>query len=111
VGGKPLKKGVIQPLYAGTGRESRTISGPRAAAERDHVESATPAGGRWERAGTGQGRSPRPGLERGCLRRTRGRSGPLEGGEPTKRSERGGRLDGEVPIGAALQGATQGHGL
>ncbi len=41
VGGEPLKKGVIQLLYAGTGRES----GPRAAAERDHVESATPAGG------------------------------------------------------------------
>ncbi len=45
VGGEPLKKGVIQLLYAGTGWESRTISGPRAAAERDHVESATPAGG------------------------------------------------------------------
>jgi hypothetical protein len=44
VGGEPLKKGVIQLLYAGTGRESRTISGPRAAAERDHVESATPTG-------------------------------------------------------------------
>ncbi len=45
VGGGPLNKGVIQLLYAGTGRESRTISGPGAAAERDHVESATPAGG------------------------------------------------------------------
>ncbi len=45
VGGGPLNKGVIQLLYAGTGRESRTISGPRAAAERDHVESAAPTGG------------------------------------------------------------------
>jgi hypothetical protein len=45
VGGGPLNKGVIPLLYAGTGRESRTISGPRAAAERDHVESATPTGG------------------------------------------------------------------
>ena len=44
VGGGPLNKGVIQLLY-GTGRESRTISGPRAAAERDHVESATPTEG------------------------------------------------------------------
>jgi hypothetical protein len=44
VGGEPLKKGVIQLLYAGTGRESRTISGPRAAAERDHVELTTPTG-------------------------------------------------------------------
>ncbi len=45
VGGGPLNKGVIQLLSAGTGRESRTLSGPRAAAERDHVESATPTGG------------------------------------------------------------------
>jgi hypothetical protein len=45
VGGGPLNKGVIQLLYAGTGRESRTISGPRAAAERDHVESAKPTAG------------------------------------------------------------------
>ena len=36
---------------------------------------------------------------------------PLEGGEPIKRSERGGRLDGEVPALTALQGAAQGHGL
>jgi hypothetical protein len=45
VGGEPLSKGVIQLLCAGTGRESRTISGPRAAAERDHEESAEPAAG------------------------------------------------------------------
>ncbi len=45
VGGGPLNKGVIQLLYAGTGRESRTISEPKAAAPCDHVESATPAGG------------------------------------------------------------------
>jgi hypothetical protein len=45
VGGGPLNIGVIQLLYAGTGRESRTISEPKAAAARDHVESATPAGG------------------------------------------------------------------
>ncbi len=37
VGGEPLSEGVIRLLCAGTGRESRTISGPRAAAERDHV--------------------------------------------------------------------------
>ncbi len=41
MGGGPLNKGVIQLLYAGTGRESRTISGPRVAAERDHLESAS----------------------------------------------------------------------
>ena len=40
VGGGPLNKGVIQLLYAGIGRESRTISGPKAAAERNHEESA-----------------------------------------------------------------------
>ncbi len=45
VGGGPLNKGVIQLLYAGTGRESRTISEAKAAAARDHEESATPAGG------------------------------------------------------------------
>ena len=40
MGGEPLDRGAIQLLCAGTGRESRTISGPRAAAERDHEESA-----------------------------------------------------------------------
>jgi hypothetical protein len=45
VGGGPLNKGVIQLLCAGTGRESRTISGPKAAAARDHEESATPTAG------------------------------------------------------------------
>ncbi len=45
VGGGPLNKGVIQLLYAGTGRESRTISGPEAAVARDHEESATTTAG------------------------------------------------------------------
>jgi hypothetical protein len=36
---------------------------------------------------------------------------PLEGGEPIERSERGGRLDGEMSSCTALQGAAQGHGL
>jgi hypothetical protein len=45
LGGGPLNKGVIQLLYAGTGRESRTISGPEAAVARDHEESATPTVG------------------------------------------------------------------
>ncbi len=41
-----MSEGVIQLLCAGTGWESRTISGPRAAAERDHVESAKPTAGK-----------------------------------------------------------------
>ena len=40
LGGGPLNKGVIQLLYAGTGRESRTFSGPDAASVSDHEESA-----------------------------------------------------------------------
>jgi hypothetical protein len=45
LGGGPLNKGVIQLLYAGTGRESRTFSGPDAASVSDHEESATPTVG------------------------------------------------------------------
>ncbi len=45
LGGGPLNKGVIQLLYAGTGRESRTFSGPKAAVVSDHEESATPTVG------------------------------------------------------------------
>ncbi len=45
LGGRPLNKGVIQLLYAGTGRELRTFSGPDAASVSDHEESATPTVG------------------------------------------------------------------
>ncbi len=45
LGGGPLNKGVIQLLYAGTGRESRTFSGPDAASVSDNEESATPTVG------------------------------------------------------------------
>ncbi len=45
LGGGPLNKGVIQLLYAGTGRESRTFSGPKAAVVSDHMESARPTVG------------------------------------------------------------------
>jgi hypothetical protein len=45
LGGGPLNKGVIQLLYAGTGWESRTFSGPEAAVVSDHEESATPTVG------------------------------------------------------------------
>ncbi len=45
LGGRPLNKGVIQLLCAGTGRESRTFSGPEAAVVSDHEESATPTVG------------------------------------------------------------------
>ncbi len=41
LGGGPLNKGVIQLLYAGTGQESRTFSGPEATSVSDHEESAT----------------------------------------------------------------------
>ncbi len=41
LGGWPLNKGVIQLLYAGTGRESQTFSGPKAAVVSDLEESAT----------------------------------------------------------------------
>ncbi len=41
LGGGPLNKGVIQLLYAGTGRESRTFSEPKAAVVSDHEELAT----------------------------------------------------------------------
>ncbi len=41
LGGRPLNKGVIQLLYAGTGRESGTFSGPEAAVVSDHEELAT----------------------------------------------------------------------
>ena len=44
-GGGPLNKGVIQLLYAGTGRKSRTFSGPEAASVSDHEELAKPAVG------------------------------------------------------------------
>ncbi|MFN9900508.1 MAG: hypothetical protein ACK55Z_17335, partial [bacterium] len=69
MGGGPLNNGVIQLPYAGTGRESRTISGPRAAADRNQ-RGVGEAGSRlkWERARTGPGRSLRSGLEEGCLR-------------------------------------------
>ncbi len=59
-GGGPLNKGVIQLLYAGTGRESRTFSGPEATSVSDHEELAEPAvAQKWERTTTGQGRSLR----------------------------------------------------
>jgi hypothetical protein len=45
LGGGPLNKGVIQLLYAGTGRESRTFSGPKAAVVSEHEESAKPTVG------------------------------------------------------------------
>ncbi len=45
LGGGPLNKGVIQLLYAGTGRESGTFLGPDAASVSDHEESATPTVG------------------------------------------------------------------
>jgi hypothetical protein len=45
LGGGPLNKGVIQLLYAGTRRESRTFSGPKAAVVSNHEESAAPTVG------------------------------------------------------------------
>ena len=46
MGGGPLNKGVIQLLYAGTGRKSRTFSGPEAASVSDHEEPAELAVGK-----------------------------------------------------------------
>ncbi len=56
MGGGPLNKGVIQLLCAGTGRESRTISGPVAAVARYHEESATQAKMGAGQDGTATGR-------------------------------------------------------
>jgi hypothetical protein len=104
-GGGPLNKGVIQLLYAGTGRESRTFSGPKAVSVNDHEESAKPTVGK-------NGSGPR--RDKGAVRvRVEGEGvcdGHEEGtapgeGEPASRRRGGRQPDGGMPSCAALWNA------